>query len=496
MFNECLTESVRRSLDGNTHKYHIFDLADHRVTKRTGKPATGKMLEEIRELNNSYLHNQQASEEQTLREYAFLNGYLADHLCTFRGGPMPTLLKPNFISVRQNHRLAYAVEKISSALNKFIRLYTTDDGVRKIMNFSAREQELFSIEPEYSRPLVIARLDAFMDDTSIRFLEFNCDSPAGIAYADVQEAGFRELFRGHPVLQHWKIEYFRRQERLFNSLMKCYGEFRRAHPALPEKPVIAIVDWDDVSTYSEFIMHQQHFRQKGCDAIICSPFDICRDRGRTLACGRQVHLIYKRVISRELIEKWDETASFIEAVKSGGACCCNPFRSYIVGSKKVLALITDPRFQYIYSREELKVIGETIPWTRILADVTVEFRDRRASLKNLVADNKNLFVLKPANSYGGKDVRIGGDTPQDLWEQILYDHLYDESWVVQEYVRIPRDPYPEIGETLRIRDKYVNINPFALLGKYSGTITRVSDEHVINVSAGGGLVPTLTVRKK
>ena len=39
----------------------------------------------------------------------------------------------------------------------------------------------------------------------------------------------------------------------------------------------------------------------------------------------------------------------------------------------------------------------------------------------------------------------------------------------------------------------VNINPFALNGSYSGTITRVSDSQVINVSAGGGLVPTLTV---
>ena len=44
--------------------------------------------------------------------------------------------------------------------------------------------------------------------------------------------------------------------------------------------------------------------------------------------------------------------------------------------------------------------------------------------------------------------------------------------------------------------KYVNINPYALLEKYAGTISRVSDARVINVSAGGGLVPTLTVKKK
>ena len=71
-------------------------------------------------------------------------------------------------------------------------------------------------------------------------------------------------------------------------------------------------------------------------------------------------------------------------------------------------------------------------------------------------------------------------------------HLEDDIWVVQEYVDIPTDVYPEISDTVTFKSKYVNINPFALNGKYSGTITRVSDSQVINVSAGGGLVPTLT----
>jgi len=72
-------------------------------------------------------------------------------------------------------------------------------------------------------------------------------------------------------------------------------------------------------------------------------------------------------------------------------------------------------------------------------------------------------------------------------------HIEGENWVVQEYVHIPRGDFPEIGEQVRFRGKYVNINPYVLRGKYSGTITRVSDSQVINVSAGGGLVPTMTV---
>lgn len=70
-------------------------------------------------------------------------------------------------------------------------------------------------------------------------------------------------------------------------------------------------------------------------------------------------------------------------------------------------------------------------------------------------------------------------------------HLEDRIWVVQDFVDIPTGDFPEVGDSVRFKDKYVNINPFALNGNYSGTITRVSESQVINVSAGGGLVPTL-----
>ena len=95
--------------------------------------------------------------------------------------------------------------------------------------------------------------------------------------------------------------------------------------------------------------------------------------------------------------------------------------------------------------------------------------------------------------YGGKDVYIGRETTREAWEKIMLDHINDESWIVQEYINIPKDDFPEISDSVMFRSKYVNINPFALSGNYAGTITRISDRSVINVSAGGGLVPTLTV---
>jgi hypothetical protein len=221
------------------------------------------MLDPVRKLNRSYLDHLRKNPERSSLQLRQLRRFLVTRKCTFRGKPMPTLLKPNFISPEQTGILVRNVEKMSVILDKFVRFYLSNPEVRGIMKFPEKENELFSIEPGYDNPIVISRLDAFLNEYSIKFLEFNCDSPAGIAYSDVLEEGFHEVFRKFGFLEKWQIRSMRRQELLLASLLKCYGQFRSRRPGMPEKPVIAIVDWKDVSTYSEFQLHEEHFRSLG-----------------------------------------------------------------------------------------------------------------------------------------------------------------------------------------------------------------------------------------
>lgn len=450
-----------------------------------------KALPNISSLNSAYLFQLEKHRIDPDKQLRLLNQFLLEHNCTFSGKPMPTLLKPNFVSKKQLQKLKLTVEVMSTALDKFIDLYMGNEEVRHIMKFSLLENELFGIEPGYQKPLVISRLDAFLNEYAVKFLEFNCDSPAGIAYADVLEDGFRELFREYPLFENWKISYTKRQDLLLKSLLLCYAEYRSKVRSLPENPVIAIVDWEEVSTYSEFQLLEKYFSEKGYKTVIGSPQQFKIKNGRATVRDEEIHLVYRRVITRELLQKYDQVGEFIQCIKDGLVCCCNSFRSYIVGNKKVLALILDPRFQGIFNRKELNMIKETVPWTEILADNEVSFRDKRVHLRDFILENKDLLVLKPANMYGGKNVYIGLETSQETWERVMNQQIEDESWVVQEYVDIPTDIYPEIGDGISFKRKFVNINPFALQGKYSGAITRVSDSAVINVSAGGGLVPTL-----
>ncbi len=454
------------------------------------------MIDQMANLNLSYLIELSKDGSDAPGQYQALLEYLIKERCTFKGEPMPTLLKPNFISPKQSKQLQYTVEKISSALNKFIGLYLKNKQIRQMMKFTDAENELFFIEPHYNIPLVIARLDAFMNDYEVKFLEFNCDSPAGTAYSDVLEDGFKQILKSYEFLDNWKIEYINRQERFFQAIRGCYKEFRQTHPKFPDKPTVAIVDWAEVSTASEFALLKEFFEAKGLSTIITSPQKFQINGDKMIVEGEPVHLIYRRVITRELVEKLDEVQNFVQGVKNGLACMCNPFRSFIVGNKKVLALLTDERFQAIYDREELEVIRKAIPWTKVLADMKVTYDGYTVDLPRFVSDNKDKLVLKAASSYGGKDVFLGRETDQATWDKVINDNIGAQDWVVQQYVNIPQEIFPEIKGGVSMKLKNVNINPFAFVGKYGGTISRVSDKSIINVSAGGGLVPTMSVVKK
>ena len=153
------------------------------------------MPDPIQKLNSSYLDHIQNHPDESALQLKQLNQFLIERKCTFRGEPMPTLLKPNFISPKQARILVRTVETMSRILDKFVYYYLNNYEVRRIMKFPEKENELFFIEPGYQHPLVISRLDAFLNNYSVKFLEFNSDSPAGIAYSDVLEEGFHEIFR-------------------------------------------------------------------------------------------------------------------------------------------------------------------------------------------------------------------------------------------------------------------------------------------------------------
>jgi hypothetical protein len=175
----------------------------------------------------------------------------------------------------------------------------------------------------------------------------------------------------------------------------------------------------------------------------------------------------------------------------------NPFRARVANNKKLFALLADPRFVHLLHDSERQVIAETIPWTRVLREGREHYGDWVVDLLAFVSDNRERLVMKPASDYGGHGVSLGMETEQSEWDRLIEEHHAQGDYVVQEYVPVPEEMFPVVENGhIQMRLKRFNINPFGLGGSYAGMITRISDQAVINVSAGGGLLPSVMGRHR
>jgi hypothetical protein len=282
---------------------------------------------------------------------------------------------------------------------------------------------------------------------------------------------------------------------LIQTLRDCYAEMRmgrRGGPKLPEVPRLALVDVPGSPSVPEFRIICGAAAEAGIEAIHLNTDELSYD-GSVLRAGEQpVHLLYRRALIDDLPEG-DLTAAY----RDGAVCVVNPPRARVANNKKLMALLEDPRFAHLVEPREAEVIAATVPWTRILRPGRATYGEWTVELLDFVSDNRSRLVLKPASEYGGHDVALGIETEQGEWDRIIEEHAEAGDFIVQEYVPVPEEMFPTVEEGhVQMRLKRFNINPFGIGGRYAGMITRISDRAVINVSAGGGLLPSVVGRHR
>ena len=410
----------------------------------------------------------------------------------FSGQTIPFVLMPHFISPGQLRRVRQAVLCLSTVLDRFCDAYPTDGALREELAVGDIEDDLIRIDPGFPRPMRICRLDAFLQGYDVKFLEFNADSPAGIGYTDILHEGLAASIDLPRVRQEFDTAYTPMLPELIATLVDAYAHVRARNRDLPETPRLAILDVDGAPGVPEFRITCEAARGAGLEAVIGTLPDTSYDGSVLRVHGEPVHLVYRRALYEDVT-----TSHLADAARDGRLCLVNPFRSRVANNKKIMALLDDPRFGHLVSSEEAEVIRATVPWTRVLRPGRTNYGTWTIDLLPFVADNRERLVLKPASDYGGHGVALGMETDQSTWDGIIAEHASRGDFIVQEYVPVPEEMFPTVEDGhVHMRLKRFNINPFGIGGRYAGSITRISDRAVINVSAGGGLLPSVIGRHK
>ncbi|MGH2349614.1 MAG: hypothetical protein ACRDFT_09130, partial [bacterium] len=378
---------------------------------------------------------------------------------------------------------------------KAYRAAMTDSAVRSQFGLTDWEETLVRHDPGYPTYGPTSRLDAFGSDASdLRFTEYNAEVPAAVAYTDV----LSEVFLALPIMREFLHEYEVRPLPARHSVLHVLVDAFQRWRGRREAPRIAILDWREVPTYSEFVLFDEYFKSQGLASVITDPREVEYRNGRLMAGEFAITLIYKRVLLSELIDRGGIDHPVVRAVRDGAVCMVNPFRCKILHKKASLAVLSDERNAHLFTPEERAAIGAHISWTRRIADRKTVHGGRPVDLIPFVLEHRERFVVKSNDEYGGKGIVLGWLTSPADWERAVRAGL-DEPAVVQERITLPSEPYPSMNNgRMEIIDRMLDTNPYAFYGSYvDGCMTRLSTEALLNVSAGGGsTVATFVVDRR
>jgi uncharacterized circularly permuted ATP-grasp superfamily protein len=445
------------------------------------------LLEPITEYHRILEAEPAAAREQAagLRE-AFLREGV-----TFDGEPMPSFLRPHFLARGDWDALRSQGTRVMEIAARVAR-HVFDGDVGRLCDFlgtPAAEARWVAFDPG-PPDVVLSRLDAFVTPEGPRFIEINSDAPAGFGYSDRMARLFEELPVFREFARRAPVSYLPSDEGLVRAVV---GQWRSSGGEA--RPRVAIVDWAEVKTRPDQEILREAFVARGFDCLLADPREVEIARGRLRAGGAPVDLVYRRAVLSELVEHEEEVKAFLEAYRRGVCPVVNSLRCRLSEDKAFFAILTDETFAHLMDDEERALIGRVLPWTRRVAERRTLKGEREVDLVPFVIQEREKLVLKPAHAYGGRSVFLGSETEPADWERAVRAAL-EAPWVVQERVTIPEEPFPVLDEKtgeLTFVPLKVNANPFYVAGQEVGAVTRASRSSVINVSAGGGSVPTFVV---
>jgi uncharacterized circularly permuted ATP-grasp superfamily protein len=355
------------------------------------------------------------------------------------------------------------------------------------------ETQLVQIEPGYDRASTASRLDAFLLPDALHFAEYNAESPAGLGYTQ----RLCELFDQLPAMKTFRegrrVRFNPTIEPMLDALIASYREWGGNE----NPPTIAIVDWKNVPTWSEFEILRDAFLAQGVPTIVCDPRELVFENGVLSSGDSRIDLVYRRVLMNDILEHMDECAALVAAYTKRAVCVANTFRCKLAHKKAFFAVLTDERNASLFSDEERAAIASHVPWTRILADTDTVMDGRRQGLMRLAEDHRESLVLKPNDEYGGSGVKLGWETTASDWLVALNDALNAPygTWVIQERIPVRREMFPmfDASGQVTMRDMLVDFAPYLFRGRMTGYLTRLSSTGLANVTSGGGQVPAFVV---
>lgn len=397
--------------------------------------------------------------------------------------PFCSVLMPLFVDSGFYRSIKQKSALILSAIQKVRRLAEIDSQVLELFHLTEMEKELFSLGVDGGYALAIGRLDAFVQrDGSFKFVEFNAESPGGIIFGDVLAELFLRLPVMHEFQKKFAVSIRLMRRRVLDVLLEEHGR-----SGARSDPVIGIVDVGGVLTHGEFLLCRDYFAERGVETVIGKPEEAEFVNDALYIQKRRIDVLYRRIVTADLIETDNPDHPVIQAAKSGKTRVVSSFKTIVMHKKVMFAILSNPVFKSLFTPREIAAVRAHIPWTRVLEETSTTFGGRTVDLIPFLRAEKDRFVLKSPGDYGGRHIYLGWKTAAGDWDTALELGLGNR-FVIQERVDLTKVPFPTVVDgNLKTEERFFDIDPYVWGdGQVDGCGVRVSGSEILNVTAGSG----------
>jgi len=348
------------------------------------------------------------------------------------------------------------------------------------------------IPPEYPWA-VLARPDIIINGSQVTIVETNMTG--GLGGIGVGELVTRAQLDATALAPH--LDKLRHPWDSRASIAKL---FCHLVPELRDGALLVLVDWPEHFVlsnrtrpwYYDFLVGQ--LREVGINASSCSVDDLQIDRtavtlGGTRVCA--INRFFEPPLGRDSPSIY-QFMNLVEAVSNRAVHLIDDFRGLLLGSKIMLALLTDDRFTGVLPGALAQELAAHIPWTRIVEDCDTTVDGHRVSLLDWAHSHKNDLVLKPGRGFNGINVVVGRDTTQPGWLSSLdgASAQSDEVWLLQRFVEPETLELPQVvNGQLDVRAAKTVYGAFMMGGRLRGLLRRnsTSKTHGYNVTRTVGV---------
>ena len=419
-----------------------------------------------------------------------LQSRMREQRLTDAGRLLSPVLRPCFITQRQVDTLAKLASQFSLIFDQLESRILASPALLNRLRMLPAEKSLLTFDPGYPHFSMAGSLDASFPEGDCAVSGVDACRPLGVAYA----GALAEVFLDLPIVKEFKrngqkITKVPGTRRASQSVLAAWQQFGGKG-----KPVVAVVDWANTSTdgVSEGELLSNLLVAQGLDARFVPPEKLVLRNGELTSDDRKIDLVWRRILARELLMRWDLSHPLLEAYRSRAVCFMNSFRAEIGQRRAFLELLTDEKVVADLSAVERKLLKQTVRWTRVVAARKVQYDGREIELLEWISKNREGLVLLPDQPSPELRSYAGSQMSGAAWDFALRQAVRTP-YVVQEMGKPACETFPffQYGE-FKLREVDVTLQTQMMSGEL-GECTALLQARSAGSLTPLGIAPVLMV---